>query len=59
MARYFLRKSKKTNECDMSPEGGYDYSCLSVGMGPVNPFGGPDKFDVMGIPKKRKKRKIK
>lgn len=60
MARYFIRKRKETNECDCCPDVGYNYSDLSIGIGPVNPLGGPDKFDVINTKvTKRKKRKIR
>jgi hypothetical protein len=59
MARYFIRRNKPTNECDVV---GADYPIdinFNIGMGPVNPMGGPDKFDVI-IPKiNRKTRKLK
>lgn len=59
MARYFLRKNKQTNECDCCPDVGYDYSDFAIGMGPVK-IGGPDKFDIINIkPKKKKRRRVK
>lgn len=61
MKRFYIRKNKKTNECDAGVvDGGFDYSDLSFGMGPVNPLGGPDRFDNIVTRKpKRKKRSIK
>ena len=42
---------------------GYNYADLAVGIGPVNPIGGPDKFDIIGIKttknRKRKRRSVK
>ena len=61
MKRVYIRKYKKTNECDTCvTDGGFDYSGLGFGMGPVNPLGGPDRFDNFVIKKpKRKKRSVK
>ena len=63
MKRFYIRKKRATNECD----GGCDCchctnADFSIGMGPVNPLGGPDKFDILGThttkTRKRKRRKI-
>ncbi len=61
MKRFYIRKNKKTNECDAGVvDGGFDYSDLGFGMGPVNPLGGPDRFDnIIARKPKRKKRSIK
>lgn len=59
MKRFYIRKKKKTNECDCcNVDVGYSYTDLVTGIGPVNPLGGPDRFDVIGLqPVKKTKRK--
>lgn len=60
MARYFIRKKKLTNECDGAPMGCPSCADFGIGMGPVNPIGGPDRFDnFLAVPSKKIKRKLR
>jgi hypothetical protein len=61
MARYFIRKKKVTNECDGAPVACPTCSDFGIGMGPVNPIGGPDRFDTFlpVVKKSRKKMKLR
>lgn len=59
MARYFIRKKKVTNECDGAPATCPVCGEFSIGMGPVNPIGGPDRFDSFLPSVKKSKKKIR
>jgi hypothetical protein len=60
MARYFIRRKKVTNECDGAVADCPNCGDFGIGMGPVNPIGGPDRFDsFLPTIKKSKKKKIR
>ena len=51
--KYIIHRKKKIRECDgaVSPDAGipvYPNPEAPIGMGPANPMGGPDRWD-MGI----------
>ena len=65
--KYIIHRKKKIRECDgaVSPDAGipvYPNPEASIGMGPANPMGGPDRWDMgfrFDSSKARKKYKIK
>jgi len=55
MGKIFIAKikRKKTDECD---GGAAIDAAMQIGMGDVTPLGGPDKWDLLGADKKKKKK---
>ena len=61
--KFIVHRKKKTNECDGCAGGDmsfpvYPDADAPIGMGPVNPMGGPDRWDMgfrfdSSTPKKR------